>query len=88
MLDASGSWGSADALAGSVLPHEDFSAPGLAAAAVWAAGLAIGVLALLTGHAAAAIVGLIVAVTGPWLGLAWVTRAQRGAFNVALPPQD
>ena len=60
------------------------SIPGLVAAGTWAVGLAVGVLALATGHAGAAVVALLLAVAAPWFGLAWVSRSQRRAFNVAL----
>jgi hypothetical protein len=60
------------------------SISGLVAAAVWAVGLAVGVLALVTGHVGAAVVALLVAVVAPWFGLAWVSRSQRRVFNVAL----
>ncbi len=60
------------------------SIPGLVAAAVWAVGLAVGVLALVTGHVGAAVVALLLAVVAPWFGLACVSRSQRRAFNVAL----
>ncbi|OBK46994.1 hypothetical protein [Mycobacterium sp. 1081908.1] len=60
------------------------SIPGLVAAATWAVGLAVGVLALITGHAGPAVVALLLAVVAPWLGLVWVSRSQRRAFNVAL----
>jgi Flp pilus assembly protein TadB len=58
--------------------------PGLVAASIWAVGLAVGVVALATGHAGAAVVALLLAVVAPWFGLAWVSRGQRRAFNVAL----
>jgi hypothetical protein len=57
---------------------------GRVAAAVWAVGLVVGVLALATGHAGAAVVALLPAVAAPWGGLAWISRSQRRAFNVAL----
>jgi hypothetical protein len=60
------------------------SIPGLVAAAVWVVGLAVGVLALVTGHAGVAVVALLLAVVAPWFGLAWVSRSQRRASNVAL----
>jgi hypothetical protein len=60
------------------------SIPGLVAAAIWAAGLAVGVVALVTGHTGAALAALLLAVAAPWFGLAWVSRSQRRAFNVAL----
>jgi hypothetical protein len=58
--------------------------PWLVAAAVWAVGLVVGVLALLAGHAGAAVVALILAVGAPWFGLAWVSHGQRRALHVAL----
>jgi hypothetical protein len=58
--------------------------PGLVAAAVWALGLAVGMVALVTGHVGAAIVALLLAVAAPWFGRAWVSRSQRRAYNVAL----
>jgi hypothetical protein len=60
------------------------SIPGLVAAAIWAVGLAVGVLALVIGHPGAAIVALLAAVAAPWFGLASVSRSQRRAFNVAV----
>jgi hypothetical protein len=60
------------------------SIPGLVAAAIWAVGLAVGVLALVAGHAGVAVVALLLAVAAPWFGLAWVSRGKRRAFNVAL----
>jgi len=60
------------------------SIPGLMAAAIWAVGLAVGVVALVTGHAGTAVVALLLAVAAPWFGLASVSRGQRRAFNVAL----
>ncbi|OJZ75727.1 hypothetical protein BRW65_04130 [Mycobacterium paraffinicum] len=43
---------------------------GLAAVAVWAVSLAIGLFELLAGHEGVAIGALIVSVVAPWLGLA------------------
>jgi hypothetical protein len=60
------------------------SIPGLVAAGTWVVGLVVGVLALVTGHVGAAVVALLVAVAAPWFGLAWLSRSQRRAFNVAL----
>lgn len=60
---------------------DDFRVPGLAAAAIWIVGVATGVLALLAAHAGMAIVALVVAVVAPWGAMAWVSRAQRNAFN-------
>ncbi|OBI84069.1 hypothetical protein [Mycobacterium sp. 1245805.9] len=57
---------------------------GLVAAAVWAVGLAVGVLALVAGHPGVAVLALFLAVVAPWFGLAFVSRSQRRAFNVAL----
>jgi hypothetical protein len=53
--------------------HErDFPLLGLAAVAVWAVSLAIGLFELLVGHEGVAIGALIVSVVAPWLGLALV----------------
>lgn len=52
----------------------DFSMPGLAAAAIWAIGLIVGMSSLATGHLAVALLALVVAVITPWIGLAWVRR--------------
>lgn len=60
------------------------SVAGRVAAAVWAVGLAVGVAALATGHAGAAVVALLPAVAAPWGGLAWISRSQRRAFDVAM----
>lgn len=57
---------------------------GRVAASIWVVGLVFGVLALVTGHAGAAIVALLLAVVAPWVGLAFVSRSQRRASNVAL----
>ena len=62
----------------------DVSFPGLVAAAGWAVGVAVGVSALVTGHAGVAVVALVVAVVAPWLGVAWVSRGRRRAYHVAL----
>jgi hypothetical protein len=50
--------------------ERDFPLLGLAAVAVWAVSLAIGLFELLVGHEGVAIVALIVSVVAPWLGLA------------------
>ncbi|OBG98050.1 hypothetical protein A5697_17275 [Mycobacterium sp. E3251] len=50
--------------------EREFPMLGLAAVAVWAVSLAIGLFELLVGHEGAAIVALIVSVVAPWLGLA------------------
>ncbi|WP_142280536.1 hypothetical protein [Mycobacterium saskatchewanense] len=84
MLDTSGSLGFADDPVGG----GNFGLPGLLAAAICAVGLLIGVFALATGVMWLAVVGLGVALMGPWLGMALLSYAQRGAYNVALPPQD
>ncbi len=55
----------------------DFGVPGKVAAALWALGVLTGVLALITGHAALAIIALVLAVASPWLGLAWASHSQR-----------
>ncbi len=57
----------------------DFGVPGRVAAALWAVGVVAGVVALLSGHAGWAILGLVVAVASPWCGLAWVSHSQRRA---------
>jgi hypothetical protein len=57
---------------------------GVVAAAIWAVGLVVGVLAMVTGHAGLAIVALVLAVAAPWLGLAWVSHHRRRAYRVAL----
>jgi hypothetical protein len=58
--------------------------PGAVAAATWAVGLVVGVLAIATGHAVLAIATLVLAVAAPWVGLAWVSRSRRRAYQVAL----
>ncbi|OBH92899.1 hypothetical protein [Mycobacterium scrofulaceum] len=50
--------------------ERDFPLLGLAAVAVWAVSLGIGLFELLVGHEGVAIVALIVSVVAPWLGLA------------------
>jgi hypothetical protein len=60
------------------------SVAGFVAAGIWAVGLVVGVLALVTGHAGVAVVALILAVAAPWAGLAWVSHGQRRTYNVAL----
>ena len=50
--------------------ERDFPLLGLAAVAVWAVSLAIGLFELLVGHEGVAIAALIVSVVAPWLGLA------------------
>lgn len=50
--------------------ERDFPLLGLAAVAVWAISLAIGLFELLVGHEGVAIGALIVSVVAPWLGLA------------------
>jgi Flp pilus assembly protein TadB len=65
-----------------------FHLPGLVAAAIWAVGLLIGVVAFATGHTWIALVALCAAVLAPWFGLAWVSHAQREAYNIALPSHD
>ncbi|MDT5259174.1 MAG: hypothetical protein QOD10_4254 [Mycobacterium sp.] len=62
----------------------DVSVPGLVAAAGWAVGFLVGVWALVTGHAGAAVVALAVAVVAPWFGAAWVSHGRRRAYHVAL----
>lgn len=48
----------------------DFPLLGLAAVAVWAVSLALGLFELLLGREGIAIAALIVSVVAPWLGLA------------------
>ena len=94
MLDTSGSLGVANDpfdqghLATGDGLGEDFGFPGLMAGAICVIGLVIGVCALLAGYTWVAVAALGVAVTGPWVGLAWVSHAQRGAYNIALPSHD
>jgi len=52
------------------------NAAGMIAAAVWAVGLVTGVIALITGHVAVAVVALVLAVASPWVGLAWISRSR------------
>jgi hypothetical protein len=81
MFDTSGA---ARAVEYGRIPRAEFSVPGLVAAAIWALGLVIGVLALVNGNAGVAIVALVIAVAAPWFGLAWISHCQRRAYNVAL----
>ena len=60
------------------------SFPGLVATMGWAVGFVFGVSALVTGHAGAAVVALVVAVVAPWFGVAWVSHGRRRAYHVAL----
>ncbi|MHA7650104.1 hypothetical protein ACX9NE_10205 [Mycobacterium sp. ML4] len=53
------------------------SVPGLVAAATWAVGLAIGLVALAGQHELLAGVALVSAIMSPWFGLAWVARNER-----------
>lgn len=53
------------------------SLPGLLAAATWAIGLVIGLVALTVGHELLAGVSLLLALMSPWFGLAWVAHGQR-----------
>ncbi|BDB45449.1 MULTISPECIES: hypothetical protein [Mycobacterium] len=55
--------------------------PGLAAAGVWAVGLIVGVVALLTGHLLVAGVALVLAIMAPWFGMAWVSRGRSRESN-------
>jgi hypothetical protein len=64
--------------------RSDLSVAGFVAAGIWAVGLVVGVLALMTGHAGVAVVALILAVGAPWAALAWVSHGQRRTYNVAL----
>ena len=54
------------------------------AAAIWVVGLVVGVVAIATWHAGLAIVALALAVTAPWVGLAWVSHSRRRSYQVAL----
>jgi hypothetical protein len=54
---------------------------GLIAAAVWAAGLAVGLCALIAGHAAVAAVAGVMGLLAPWLGLGWVVHGRHRADN-------
>lgn len=56
--------------------HGEVNPVGVVAAALWAVGLIAGIVALATGHGAAATVILSFAVMAPWVGLAWVSRSQ------------
>jgi hypothetical protein len=58
--------------------------PGMMAAAIWVVGLVVGVVAIATGHAGLAILALALAVTAPWVGLAWVSHSRRRTYQVAL----
>lgn len=53
------------------------SVPGLVAAATWAVGLVIGLVAMAVGHELLAGVSLVLAIMSPWLGLGWVARNER-----------
>ncbi len=50
--------------------EREFPLLGLAAVAVWAVSLAVGLFELLVGHEGIAIAALIVSVVAPWVGLA------------------
>lgn len=60
---------------------------GRLAAATWAVGLVVGLIALVIGDALVATLALIVAVTAPWFGLAWMLHSQRRVF-VAEPERQ
>lgn len=68
--------------------EEQFSFPGLVAWAICAVGLTVAMFSLVTGRMWLAMAGLGFAVTGPSLGLAWLSHLQRGAYNVAFPSRD
>jgi Flp pilus assembly protein TadB len=68
---------------GAPQPARHASVAGLVAAAIWAAGAAAGVLALVMGHIGLAIAALIVAVVAPWVGLARVSHGHRRTYSVA-----
>ena len=58
--------------------------PGKVATAIWAVGLVVGVVGIVTGHTGLAIVVLALAVAAPWVGLVWVSHSRRRAYQVAL----
>jgi hypothetical protein len=60
---------------------------GRLAAAIWLVGLVVGLTALAIGNAMVATVALVVAVTVPWFGLAWMLHDQRRVF-VAEPDRE
>lgn len=62
------------------------SIPGLVAAAGWAVGLIVGLVALAIGHVALAGVSLVLAIMAPWFGLAWVSHNQRRVAHAAPIP--
>ncbi len=57
------------------------SVPGLVAAATWAVGLVIGLVAMAAGHELLAGVSLVLAIMSPWFGLAWVAQSQRAEMR-------
>lgn len=57
------------------------SVPGVLSAGVWTIGLAVGLMAMATGHDLLAGVALVLAIASPWFGLAWVSHNQRNAFR-------
>lgn len=57
--------------------EDAFSVPGLLAAATWAIGLVIGLVAMTHGHELVAGVSLVLAILSPWFGLAWLSQSQR-----------
>lgn len=59
------------------------SVPGAVSAAIWAIGLAVGLVALAAGHELLAGVSLVLAIMSPWFGLAWVSHAQRADMRRA-----
>ncbi|OBI74418.1 hypothetical protein [Mycobacterium asiaticum] len=70
--------------AGSAVADDDqrtVSVPGVLAAGVWTVGLAIGLMAMATGHDLLAGVALVLAIASPWVGLGWVSHNQRNAFQ-------
>lgn len=54
---------------------------GLIAAAAWAVGLAVGLCALIAGHAVLAAVAGVMGLLAPWLGLGWVVQGRDRADN-------
>lgn len=49
----------------------DFNVAGVAVAAIWAIGLTVGIVALVTGHLGVALISLLIAVVTPPFGLMW-----------------
>ncbi|WP_205877578.1 hypothetical protein [Mycobacterium camsae] len=64
----------------------DFNVVGIAVAAIWAIGLVVGIIALVTGQLGVALVALSIAVVAPLFGLAW-TRLS-GSFRPSFDRMD